>query len=103
MKLSDLIRLLEKKKCNCSEELHQTAITNYNLALSDLANMEIEVDEEAIKETLKDFSKHIHIATLSKMGSASACEEFAKEADTFLNKALYAIASQLPKIIKRKK
>jgi hypothetical protein len=54
---------------------------------------------DEIRGILKDFSKHIHVATLSKMGSASPCEEFAREAETFLNQALSAIREAIPRMV----
>lgn len=109
MKLSELIKLPEKKKSehlNCwefdedyclkhgdivSEDIHPLQAQGYNQALSDLANMEIEVDTNEIVNIIM---RKRPLAGYFNMEAFRQWKKFSKM-------IAHAIASQLPKMIKR--
>ncbi len=101
-KLSELIKLPEKKEPNSFTTYDMLLeLQGYNQALSDLANMEIEVDEE---EFFRMFLDRIPIWLLwggykrkwwHKSTPALTTEKVREITD--------AIASQLPKMLKEKK
>lgn len=101
MKLSELIKLGEKKEAKYIDAPEALQYNNesylktegYNLARDEDNNMEIEVDEEAIKKIL--------IAE-NKTGS-HILNNYPNQFSTVLvNEAAHAIASQLPKFLKGK-
>ncbi len=98
-KLSDLIKLPEKRFqhwLSCSDPLDNCTcgLSVHNKLLSDLANMEIEVDEEAIKKILIEQNKTGHHILNNYINQFST---------VLVNEASNAIASQLPKLLKEKK
>lgn len=106
-KLSELIKLPEKKDINkwrhCGGQsyyMRDDEAIGYNQALSDLANMEIEVDEEAIVKIIKPYWQGFELMQKGSMREGFICQIYDRLANP--TKLAHAIASQLPKMIKRK-
>ena len=100
MKLSELIKLGEKKEAKYIDAPEALQYNNesylktegYNQALSDLANMEIGVDEDKIRRCIKG---NIYKSQVTVNGRVITKIRG-------YGKASHAIASQLPKFLKGK-
>jgi hypothetical protein len=92
-KLSELVKLPEKKEIN-TPSMGTSRREGYNKALSELANMNVEVDEEAIWKILIEVSgckPDKEDCSFPRCNIWGTCK-----------RVVEAIASQLPMMIKRK-
>ena len=93
-KLSELLKLPEKKEqkiLTSSGYMDSDLSIGYNYALSELANMEITVDEGAVARILKD--------TKDCWDGLPDCDKVSSPV-AGIKLYAHAIASQLPKILK---
>ena len=121
MKLSDIVRLPEKKSCGFRIDepiviplgvptgvpVHEVAFgfnSGYNQLIDDIANLEITVDEEAIAKIIEEY------AVMGKLQIDEPALTYPERIEfrrigswkTICYLTASAIASQLPKILKRK-
>ena len=103
MKLSDIVKLPEKRdlKAVANNRDYLQFDKGFNTCLSDLANMNVEVDEEAIAKFLDNFSEGYLRLVPDWCKLFEGDKEF--HSRQFIEDLPKAIASQLPKMIRGKK